>query len=233
MAFDLLEHEGKDVRELPSADRRARLESVVGRAGSESLRLSPLVAGETWTDLAASREQSRARGVEGLMLKHVTSPYAAGRVKPEGSPGWWKWKVDPFTADGVLVYAYPGTGKRATLFTDYAFAVWGDRNGERVLLPFTRAYSGLDQSEIESLDAWIRRNTVRAMGPAREVKPERVFEIGFEGIAESRRHKAGVAVRFPRILRERTDKAPKDADSLESLRALLALANRTDAVTGD
>ncbi|MEL6795747.1 MAG: ATP-dependent DNA ligase [Planctomycetota bacterium] len=233
MAFDLLEHERKDVRELPSADRRARLESVVARAGSESLRLSPLVAGDTWTDLAASREQSRARGVEGLMLKHVTSPYAAGRVKPEGSPGWWKWKVDPFTADAVLVYAYPGTGKRATLFTDYAFAVWGDRDGERVLLPFTRAYSGLDQAEIESLDTWIRRNTVRVMGPAREVKPERVFEIGFEGIAESRRHKAGVAVRFPRILRERTDKAPIDADSLESLRALLALTNRTDAVEGD
>ncbi|MEL7485227.1 MAG: ATP-dependent DNA ligase, partial [Planctomycetota bacterium] len=152
---------------------------------------------------------------------HAASIYQTGRVKADEGHGWWKWKLDPYTADAVLVYAYPGTGKRATLLTDYAFAVWGERDGERVLLPFTRAYSGLDQSEIESLDAWIRKNTVRTMGPAREVRPARVFEIGFEGIAESTRHKAGVAVRFPRILRERTDKEAADADSLDSLRALL------------
>ncbi len=225
MAFDLLEEGALDLRGLPAADRRGRLEAIVAGAGAEPIRLSPLVDASSWEALARCRESSRSRGVEGLMLKHVASPYAAGRVKPADSHGWWKWKVDPYTADAVLVYAYPGTGRRATLFTDYAFAVWGERDdGERALLPFTRAYSGLDQAEIEALDAWIRRNTVRSMGPAREVRPERVFEIGFEGIAESPRHRAGIAVRFPRILRERTDKSPVDADTVASLRALLRAA---------
>ncbi|MEM9661258.1 MAG: ATP-dependent DNA ligase [Planctomycetota bacterium] len=226
MAFDILEDEGADVRGEASADRRRRLERRLADSGSDSLRLSPLLTDASWTSLAERRSTSRSRGVEGLMLKHVSSPYAAGRVKPADSPGWWKWKIDPLTADAVLVYAYPGTGKRATLFTDYAFAVWGERDGKRVLLPFTRAYSGLDQAEIEKLDAWIRRNTIRTMGPAREVRPERVFEIGFEGIAASPRHKAGIAVRFPRILREREDKPPEDADTLEMLQQLLAVADR-------
>lgn len=221
MAFDLLEQEGEDIRSGATADRRARLEAVVGALQTDAIRLSPLVDATSWDELTEGRESSRERGVEGLMLKHRGSPYAAGRVKPEGSPGWWKWKVDPYTADAVLVYAYPGSGRRATLFTDYAFAVWGEADGERTLLPFTRAYSGLDQDEIEALDAWIRRNTVRTMGPAREVRPERVFEIAFEGIARSPRHKAGLAVRFPRILRERTDKSPDEADSVVSLAALL------------
>ncbi|MEO1534360.1 MAG: ATP-dependent DNA ligase [Planctomycetota bacterium] len=221
MAFDVLEVNGADVRQMPARDRRSQLESVVAQAASDAIRLSPVLAESSWEDLASARSSARERGVEGLMLKHAASIYQTGRVKADEGHGWWKWKLDPYTADAVLVYAYPGTGKRATLLTDYAFAVWGERDGERVLLPFTRAYSGLDQSEIESLDAWIRKNTVRTMGPAREVRPARVFEIGFEGIAESPRHKAGVAVRFPRILRERTDKKPADADTLNSLRALL------------
>lgn len=225
MAFDALEDAGEDIRSLPTVDRRARLETVVAGIDEPTIRVSPVLQASSWQDLAAQRELSRSRGVEGVMLKHAMSPYLAGRVRPTESPGWWKWKVDPYTVDAVLVYAYPGTGRRATLYTDYAFAVWGGGESGRVLLPFTRAYSGLDQSEIEALDAWIRRNTMRTMGPAREVKPERVFEIGFEGIAESPRHKAGVAVRFPRILRERDDKSAEDADTIESLRALLRIAD--------
>ena len=225
MAFDLLEHEGRDIRDRTAHERRAMLESVIGAASAEAIMLSPLVDASGWAELAAARSTSRERGVEGLMLKHADSVYAVGRVKPAGSHGWWKWKVDPYTVDAVLVYAYPGTGRRATLFTDYAFAVWGERDGERVLMPFTRAYSGLGQGEIEALDAWIRRHTRRTMGPAREVEPERVFEIGFEGIAESSRHRAGLAVRFPRILRERRDKQAADADTIEALRQLLRAAD--------
>ncbi len=225
MAFDLLEADGQDLRERPARERRERLEAVVEALDAPAIRASALLSESTWDELGQARESSRDRGVEGLVLKHAESPYASGRVRPEGSHGWWKWKVDPYTADAVLVYAYPGSGRRATLYTDYAFAVWGQEDGERVLMPFTRAYSGLDQSEIEALDGWIRRNTVRTMGPAREVRPERVFEIGFEGIARSPRHKAGIAVRFPRILRERTDKRAHDADTIETLTELLRMAD--------
>lgn len=221
MAFDVLEHEGEDVRGHPAAERRELLEGIASALPDDTIRSSPLLAAESWDALAALRESSRQRGVEGVMLKHRASPYASGRVKPAEGGGWWKWKVDPYTADAVLVYAYPGSGRRATLYTDYAFAVWGERDGARALLPFTRAYSGLDAAEIEELDGWIRRNTVRKMGPAREVKPERVFEIGFESIAESPRHRAGLAVRFPRILRARPEKGAAEADSISSLRELL------------
>jgi len=192
---------------------------VVGDLDDDTIRLSPVIDAPSWEALRDLRETARDRGAEGMMLKHRASPYLAGRVKPADSPGWLKWKVDPRTVDAVLVYAYPGSGRRATLFTDYAFAVWDDERTE--LVTFTRAYSGLDQAEVESLDAWIRRHTVRKMGPARSVEPTRVFEVGFEGIARSPRHKAGVAVRFPRILRERTDKGPDDADDLVTLLAML------------
>ena len=150
---------------------------------------------------------------EGLMLKRRDGVYGVGRRKG----GWWKWKVQPHTVDAVMIYAQPGHGRRASLHTDYTFAVWK----EGVLVPFAKAYSGLTDPEIRELDAWIRRNTVEKFGPVRHVKPEHVFELGFEGIQASPRHKSGVAVRFPRILRWRTDKKPEDADTIETLNALL------------
>ena len=219
MAFDLLEEGGVDLRERPQSERRERLERLVSSSRAEGVRLSPEIDAPTWAGLAAARAEARERGVEGVVLKRRDSPYLAGRVKPEGGGGWVKWKVEPRTVDAVLVYAYPGSGRRATLYTDYAFAVWD--GARRELVQFARAYSGLTREEIERLDAWIRRNTTRRHGPARAVEPAKVFEIGFEGIAPSDRHKAGVAVRFPRILRERTDKAPEDADDLGALRAML------------
>jgi DNA ligase-1 len=219
MAFDVLEHGGVDVRSRPQRERRAMLERLIAGSGNDTLRLSPSVRWTEWSELADHRSQSRSRGVEGLVLKHADAPYLSGRVKPDANPGWLKWKVDPYTIDAVLVHALPGSGRRATLYTDYAFAVWSADRTELVV--FTRAYSGLAQDEIEELDGWIRRNTRARRGPFREVQPQRVFEIAFEGIAESSRHKAGIAVRFPRILRERTDKQVADADSIEELRALM------------
>lgn len=217
IAFDVLEAAGEDLRSAPQKERRRALESVISPMRDDTIRVSPLVGFQAWDELADHRAGARERGVEGLMLKHRGSPYLAGRVRPNDSPGWVKWKLDPRTADAVLVHALPGSGRRATLYTDYAFAVWSD--GELVV--FARAYSGLTQGEIEELDNWIRRNTRRRKGPVREVRPERVFEIGFEGIARSDRHKAGIAVRFPRILRERTDKKPEQADTIDTLRAML------------
>jgi DNA ligase-1 len=175
--------------------------------------LSPAIAADDWPALAAAREQSRKRGVEGLMLKRLDAPYASGRTRG----AWWKWKVAPFTLDGVLVYAHPGHGRRASLYTDYTFGVWQDDT----LVPVAKAYSGLDDREIRELDAWIRRNTVERFGPVRSVRPEQVFELAFEGINRSTRHRAGVALRFPRILRWRTDKRAVEADRLATLQALL------------
>jgi DNA ligase-1 len=148
------------------------------------------------------------------MLKRLDGPYGVGRRKG----GWWKWKVQPFTVDAVMIYAQAGHGRRASLHTDYTFAVWN----EEVLVPFAKAYSGLTDDEIRKLDVWIRANTVEKYGPVRHVKPVHVFELGFEGIQASPRHKSGVAVRFPRILRWRTDKKPEDADTLAALRSLMA-----------
>ena len=167
----------------------------------------------TWDALAQRRDESRARGVEGLMLKRWTSPYRPGRKRGD----WWKWKIEPYTIDAVLIYAQPGSGRRATLFTDYTFGVWD--NGE--LVPVAKAYSGLNDEEIEELDRWIRRHTIERFGPVSAVEPVHVFELGFERIARSTRHRSGVAVRFPRMLRWRRDKPTAEADTLESLRALL------------
>ena len=212
MAYDLLEVEGRDLREEPLRARRARLlELTLGR--SERLSISPEVTAPSWAELRGLRTGSRERGVEGLMLKRWSSPYQGGR--PRGD--WWKWKIEPYAIDAVLVYAQPGSGRRATLMTDLTFAVWS--SGE--LLPVAKAYSGLTDEEIDRLDRWIRQNTLERLGPVRAVKPELVFELHFEGIAGSARHKSGVAVRFPRIARWRTDKAPADADTLETLRALI------------
>jgi DNA ligase-1 len=213
LAFDLLEHDGRDIRERPLAERRQLLERVVSPLAGDALRLSPVVAAADWHELAALRQDSRARNVEGLMLKRKAAPYGVGRVRGD----WWKWKLDPLAVDAVLVYAQSGSGRRASLFTDYTFAVWEDG----ALVPFCKAYSGLTDAELAEVDRFVRGHTLERFGPVRAVTPELVFEIGFEGIARSRRHKSGVAVRFPRILRWRRDKSAADADRIDALRALL------------
>ena len=213
VAYDLLEEGGTDLRERPLAERRARLAARV-EGGRPFFLLSPAVEGATWEELARARDEAaREQGAEGLMLKRLASPYRAGRRRGD----WWKWKLDPFHVDAVLIYAQAGHGRRANLFTDYTFAVWD--SGE--LVPFAKAYSGLSDEEIRTLDAWIRRHTVQRFGPVRSVEPAQVFEVAFEGIAASPRHRSGVAVRFPRISRWRTDKKPEEADTLASLRALI------------
>jgi len=223
VSYDLLELEGRDLRGASLEERRARLgQLVAGR--SARLVLSEEVAGETWDELAALRSEARRRGVEGLMLKRRDSPYRSGR--PRGD--WWKWKIDPYSIDAVLVYAQPGNGRRANVLTDMTFAVWD--GGE--LLPVAKAYSGLTDEELDQLDRWIRQHTLARFGPVRQVEPVHVFELHFEGIAESTRHKSGVAVRFPRISRWRTDKKPGDADTLQSLRALLRPVQPVDRVRG-
>ena len=212
LAYDLLEQEGADVRALPMQERRGRLETLLKGAPSV-LSLSPLVEAATWEELATLRTESRTRSVEGLMLKARSSPYGTGRQR--GS--WWKWKIEPYSFDAVMVYAQPGHGRRSNLYTDYTFGVWS--NGE--LVPVAKAYSGLSNSEIASLDKWIRAHTVEKFGPVRAVEPVQVFELAYEGIAASSRHKSGIALRFPRILRWRTDKPAGEADTLQNLRAVL------------
>jgi DNA ligase 1 len=223
VAYDVLEMDGVDVRQLPQLERRALLETLVAQVGAPTLRLSPRIAAASWDALAAIRSESRARGVEGLMLKAVSAAYGVGRTKDVGT--WWKWKIAPYAIDAVLIYAQAGHGRRASLYTDYTFAVWdGEHGEERKLVPFAKAYSGLTDAEIGQVDAAIRKTTIEKFGPVRSVQPTMVFEIGFEGIAASSRHKAGIAVRFPRILRRRVDKAIADADTLATLKAMLATA---------
>jgi DNA ligase-1 len=221
VAYDLLEDAGADVRSRPLDARRERLGAIVRAAGSDTLRLSEPLGAETWEALATERASARARGAEGLMLKHRGSVYGVGRTKPDDAPGWLKWKVDPYTVDAVLVGAQLGSGRRASLYTDYSFALWDGEGDRAELVGFAKAYSGLDQSEIERLDRWIRANTLARRGPFRQVRPEQVFELAFEGLRESDRHRSGIAVRFPRILRWRTDKPAAEADTLRTLRGLL------------
>jgi DNA ligase-1 len=214
--YDLLEYEGADIRAEPIKTRREYLEKVIQSLSPEAqsiLMPTELVEAGSWNELARRREESRGLGVEGFMLKRRESPYRTGRHKGD----WWKWKVDPYTIDAVLIYAQKGSGKRSNLFTDYTFAVW--RDGE--LVPFAKAYSGLTDAEIRRVDNFVRRNTIETFGPVRSVTPQLVFELAFEAIQRSTRHKSGVAVRFPRISRWREDKTIKDADSLESIHALL------------
>jgi DNA ligase-1 len=220
VAYDLLELDGVDTRALPQHERRALLETQVKEAAQEAVKLSPLVHAHSWEELATLRAESRERCVEGMMLKARNAQYGVGRTKDVGT--WWKWKVDPYSVDAVLVYAQSGHGRRASLYTDYTFAVWDESGGERKLVPFAKAYSGLTDAEIAQVDAAIRKTTVEKFGPVRSVRPTMVFEIGFEGIAQSSRHKAGIAVRFPRILRRRDDKTVEDADTLATLKGLLA-----------
>ena len=221
LAYDLLEWQGQDWRDKPQSARREQLEKVVIECGQSQLQISALLTGESWQDLARQREASRSLGVEGMMLKRKDAQYGVGRTKDVGV--WWKWKIDPYTIDAVLIYAQTGHGRRASLYTDYTFAVWdaAETIAERKLVPFAKAYSGLTDAEMREVDAIIRKTTVEKFGPVRSVMPSMVFELGFEGIALSSRHKSGIAVRFPRMLRWRLDKPVAEADTLETLQALL------------
>ena len=232
LAYDLLEWRGEDWRQRPQQQRRAQLEALVAEstaadlldglpAGAEGLMLSPRIEAADWADLARQREASRELGVEGMMLKARDGQYGVGRTKDVGT--WWKWKVDPYSVDAVLIYAQRGHGRRASLYTDFTFAVWDGAPGdpERKLVPFAKAYSGLTDEEMRKVDAIVRKTTVEKFGPVRSVTPSLVFELGFEGIAASSRHKSGIAVRFPRMLRWRHDKPVDEADTLESLQELL------------
>ncbi|HEU5115317.1 MAG TPA: ATP-dependent DNA ligase, partial [Isosphaeraceae bacterium] len=221
IAYDLMEVGGEDVREWPLGERRAALERVVEQVGlPERFVVSPVVEAEDWGGLAELRETSRERGAEGFMLKREGSPYRVGRTRGD----WWKWKVNPYSIDAVLTAAQRGSGKRASLYTDYTFSVWDDGR----LVPFAKAYSGLSDEEIRRVDAFVRKNMKEKFGPVRTVAPVLVFELGFEGIQRSTRHRSGVAVRFPRILRWREDKSAEEADSLETIRALLPAETRAD-----
>ncbi len=213
MAYDILEYEGRDIRSWPFARRRTLLEQVVGQAHSPCMRLSPMIAFQHWEALEALRLDAKVVGAEGLMLKKADSTYKTGRKRGD----WWKWKLPPLSVDAVLIYAQQGHGRRANLLTDFTFAVW---RGEE-LVPFTKSYSGLTDEEFREVDAWIRRNTLERFGPVRAVKPELVFEIAFEGLQRSTRHKSGIALRFPRMLRWRKDKKAAEANCLEDLLHLL------------
>ena len=257
IAYDLLEWQGVDRRNEPQHARRALLEAAVAATGG-AVRLSPIESRADWATLASLREESRARGVEGFMLKHREARYGTGRRKQDdlAAGTWWKWKIDPLTVDCVLVYAQAGHGRRASVYTDYTFAVWSRRPedaaeaqgvvekiakrepaepGALQLVPFAKAYSGLTDEEFKRIDKIIRANTLEKFGPVRSVRPTLVFELGFEGINRSGRHKSGIAVRFPRMLRIRDDKPLHEADTMTELEALLALqhgeADRPGAAT--
>lgn len=221
LAYDLLEWQEHDWRSRPQHERRTQLEKVIETSQSPVLLPSPVINGKDWLDLSVQREASRSLGVEGMMLKSRDSLYGVGRTKDMGV--WWKWKVDPFSVDAVLIYAQRGHGRRASLYSDYTFAVWDGppESSQRTLVPFAKAYSGLTDEEMRKVDAIVRKTTVEKFGPVSSVTPSLVFELGFEGIALSKRHKSGIAVRFPRMLRWRQDKSVAEADSLSTLQDLL------------
>jgi DNA ligase-1 len=254
VAYDLLEQGRQDIRGLTQRERRARLVTMLEGTG---LRISPIETDSSWLEFAWRREQSRERGVEGFMLKHLASAYGTGRQKRGQSPNspaeklesdpifvWWKWKIEPMTIDCVLIYAQAGHGRRASVYTDYTFAVWNraprdTREADAVLeaiskrqpaepgalqlVAFAKAYSGLTDEEFRQVDAIIRKTTLEKFGPVRSVRPSLVFELGFEGINRSPRHKSGIAVRFPRMLRIRFDKPLHEASTLQDLEALLKI----------
>jgi DNA ligase-1 len=224
VAYDLLEQRGEDLRPRPIVERRARLEALVAtpftdviaglaRADANRLLLSPLVTAATWEELAAARAESRSRGVEGLMLKRRSSPYAVGRTRGD----WWKWKVEPLEIDAVILYAQAGHGRRAGLHSDYTLGLWHDGR----LVTVAKAYSGLTDAEIVEIDRIVRATTIEKHGPVRICTPTLVMQLAFEGVSRSTRHKSGVAVRFPRIIRWRRDKDPADAGTLADLQRMI------------
>ncbi len=215
-AYDLLEWQGEDIRQAPFRKRRALLEAACANLPPDApIQLSPQLSFSGWGDLHRFRDTAREEHAEGLMLKRADSPYLAGRKKGD----WWKWKLAPLTIDAVMIYAQSGSGRRANLFTDFTFAVW---NGPD-LVPFTKAYSGLTDAEFRKITAWVRKNTLQRFGPVRQVTPHHVFEIAFEGIQTSPRHKSGVALRFPRMLRWRQDKPLDEANTLNDLNEMLRI----------
>ena len=211
--YDLLEIEGGDIRDRPLVERRLLMEEIVAQVNHPALFSSPLIPFENWEQLKQIRSDARSMGAEGLMLKRISSSYQVGRKTGD----WWKWKIDPLTIDAVLIYAQKGHGRRSNLYTDYTFAV---RDGDR-LVSFAKAYSGLTDQEIAKVDAFVKKNAIEKFGPVRTVKPALVFEIAFEGIAASNRHKSGVALRFPRINRWRHDKKPEEINTLDDLKKML------------
>jgi len=212
-SYDILEHEGNDIREWPLEKRRSLLEDIVTKLDHPVLLLSPVINFSSWEQLAAIRESSREMGSEGIMLKRRSSTYQVGRKVGD----WWKWKIDPLVIDAIMIYAQKGHGRRSNLYTDYTFAV---KDGDK-LVSFAKAYSGLTDKEFAEVDSFVKRNSLEKFGPVRTVKPELVFEIAFEGIAASNRHKSGVALRFPRINRWRKDKKPDEINTLDDLKKML------------
>ena len=212
-AYDLLEYNGEDWRSKSLSERRLKLEEVVQTLNHEAVILSPVIGFSSWDELTSKRANAREMNSEGLMLKRKTSLYQVGRKRGD----WWKWKIDPLTIDAVMIYAQKGSGRRSNLYTDYTFAV---KDGDK-LVSFTKAYSGLTDKEFAQVDAFVKRNSLEKFGPVRTVKPELVFEIAFEGIAESKRHKSGVALRFPRMSRWRKDKKADEINTIEDLKAML------------
>ena len=214
MAFDLFEFAGQDIRSKSLDERRRTLEQIFETRESHAhLRISPPIVASTWEELALHRDACRDHHAEGLMLKRLDSAYGVGRTRGD----WWKWKIEPYTVDGVLIYAQRGHGRRASLYTDYTFAVWDQDQ----LVPFAKAYTGLTDAEIRRVDQFVRKNTLEKFGPVRSVTPQLVFELAFENIQHSKRHKSGIAVRFPRIVRWREDKTPQDADHLATIKAMI------------
>jgi len=211
--YDLLEFDAQDIRELPLEERRKKLVQLINGLKESAVILSPVIDCSSWDKLAELRQDSRSINSEGIMLKKLNSHYHSGRKRGD----WWKWKINPYTVDAVMIYAQKGSGRRANFFTDYTFAV---RDGEN-LVTIAKAYSGLTDKEIKAVNSFVNKNAIEKFGPVRTVKPELVFEIAFEGIAESKRHKAGLALRFPRILRWRTDKKANEINTLDDLRQLL------------
>ncbi|MEP7141626.1 MAG: ATP-dependent DNA ligase [Ferruginibacter sp.] len=218
IAYDLLEYKGNDIREMPLLERRLLLENIIRAVQHPSIHISPVINVNDWDALRQTRLSSRDMGSEGLMLKRKSSIYQVGRKRGD----WWKWKIDPLTIDAVMIYAQKGHGRRSNLYTDYTFAV---RDGDK-WVPFTKAYSGLTDKEFAQVDAFVKRNSIEKFGPVRTVKPELVFEIAFEGIAASNRHKSGVALRFPRMSRWRQDKKPDEINTLDDLKEMLNIYNQ-------
>ena len=213
IAYDLLELDGEDLRELTLTERRKKLQEIIDGINQPFVHISPIINFTDWEELKNIRTQARDKGSEGLMLKRKTSTYQVGRKRGD----WWKWKIDPLTIDAVMIYAQKGHGRRSNLYTDYTFAV---KDGDK-LVSFAKAYSGLTDKEFAQVDAFVKRNSIEKFGPVRTVKPELVFELAFEGIAASNRHKSGVALRFPRISRWRKDKKPDEINTIEDLKEIL------------